>query len=275
VSSRPIDRTVVVDGRRTDVRVTGSGGPPVVMVSSSGGRHEQWDQVRDRLDPIVMCMTYARPGLDGSDPLAENPSGGVHRLADAAHHLRTVLRAADLEPPYVLVGCSVGGWINDRYATLWPGEVAGMVQVDATYLAPIPRTADPGAIDEAGGRGFVWRFADGFAELHANPPMPRPTRAAVLSRAFGTIPPEIVRKHWKPLTPEEADLGWRECQRAWARRLDAIHIAADTGGHHIQIDQPELVAHVIYAVVQAVREDRDLQLKDEAVQHVRGRILRG
>jgi pimeloyl-ACP methyl ester carboxylesterase len=243
------------------------------MVSSSGGRHEQWNQVRDRLDRIVTCMTYARPGLDGSDPLVEDPNGGVHGLADAAHHLRAVLRAADLEPPYILVGCSVGGWINDRYATLWSGDVAGMVQVDATYLAPIPRTADPGAIDEAGGRGFVWRFADGFAELHANPPTPRPHRAVVLSRAFGTIPPEVVRKHWKPLTPEEVDLGWRECQRAWARRLDAIHIAADTGGHHIQIDQPELVARIVEAVLRAARERSAVYIEKSSLRQAGGRRL--
>ncbi|WP_222596471.1 hypothetical protein, partial [Pseudonocardia sulfidoxydans] len=54
--------------------------------------------------------------------------------------------------------------------------------------------------------------------------------------------------------------GWRECQREWARRLDAVHIAADTAGHLIHVQEPDLVAYAVRAVIDAARAGRRLHL---------------
>jgi hypothetical protein len=42
-------------------------------------------------------------------------------------------------------------------------------------------------------------------------------------------------------------------QVQWARRLNAVHFAADTGGHHVQEHQPELVAYLVGQVTAAHR----------------------
>ena len=46
--------------------------------------------------------------------------------------------------------------------------------------------------------------------------------------------------------------GWRAPVQ-WARRLNAVHFAADTGGHHVQEHQPELVAYLVGQVTAAHR----------------------
>jgi pimeloyl-ACP methyl ester carboxylesterase len=51
--------------------------------------------------------------------------------AGAVDDLHALLRAADLPPPYVLVGHSTGGLIVRLYASTFPDEVVGMVLVDA------------------------------------------------------------------------------------------------------------------------------------------------
>jgi pimeloyl-ACP methyl ester carboxylesterase len=45
--------------------------------------------------------------------------------------LRALLKNAGVEPPYVLAGESYGGAVMQVYASLYPQDVVGMVQVDA------------------------------------------------------------------------------------------------------------------------------------------------
>jgi hypothetical protein len=72
----------------------------------------------------------------------------------------------------------------------------------------------------------------------------------------------------------EADQGWRECQRHRARRLDAVHIAADTGGHPVQIDQPKLLAAIVQAVLEAARDRSGLSIAAAVVKDAGGTLLR-
>lgn len=55
--------------------------------------------------------------------------------------LRAVLDAAELEPPYVLMGHSWGGLVARLFAHRHPEQVAGIVLVDATHEDMITRTA--------------------------------------------------------------------------------------------------------------------------------------
>jgi pimeloyl-ACP methyl ester carboxylesterase len=268
------DRLVDVDGYRLAIRVTGTNGPPVVLQSSAGGRHAQWSALR-RLLGDATCMSYGRPGTDGSDPLPSDQHAFKRPASWAADQLHRLLRAADIPPPYVLVGSSIGGWIADRFAADWPDEVAGLVQLDATYITPIPGlVVDTDDIDDAYGAGITFSWTTSRAELDANPPTP-PRRAVVLSRAPGTVPLDIIDRYWQPLTPAEVDRGWHTCQVEWARRLHAIHIAAKTGGHLLHKSQPELVAFVIRQVLIAARHDIDLTLDPTHIAIVGGVRLPG
>jgi pimeloyl-ACP methyl ester carboxylesterase len=47
--------------------------------------------------------------------------------------LRSLLQAADVEPPYVLVGHSMGGMVVRPYAHLHAEEVRGLVLVDSSH----------------------------------------------------------------------------------------------------------------------------------------------
>jgi pimeloyl-ACP methyl ester carboxylesterase len=62
------------------------------------------------------------------------------------NELHEVLRAADISPPYVLVGWSAGGlvtrWFDDRY----PGEAAGFVFVDSSHPDTQDRPPPPIAV---------------------------------------------------------------------------------------------------------------------------------
>lgn len=270
-ASQPTDALVEVDGLRVEVRITGSGTVPVVMLSSAGGAHEQWEQLRAEL-PETTSLSYGRPGLGGSDPLPSEQARTLRTVEWAAEHLHQVLRAGGLSAPYVLSGCSIGGWIADRFAALWPDEIAGLVQIDPTMLTLIPKMQWKEAVDDADGTGFLFPRQGSQQELLDNPPPP-PRRAVVISRAFGTVSPDTVARYWQPLTVDEVDHGWRACQREWARRLAAVHIAADTAGHHVQVDQPALVAYVVRAVLAAARDDTELHIDPTELRAAGGQRL--
>jgi pimeloyl-ACP methyl ester carboxylesterase len=189
----------------------------------------------------------------------------------AADHLHELLRSAGIGPPYVLVGCSIGGWIADQFAAAWPSEVAGLVQIDPTFITPIPRIEWNGTFEDADG-GLTFSEPACRAELEANMPSP-PQRAVAISKAFGTVPLDVIERVWQPLTPFEVDHGWRACQVEWARRLQAVHIAATTAGHHVQIDQPALVAFAIRQVLAATQAGTDLALDPSDVAAAGGTLL--
>lgn len=82
---------------------------------------------------FTRVCAYDRPGTylpDGrrsrSDPVAM-PRSARDIVAD----LRALLSAADVPGPYVLVGHSFGGMVARLYATRHPGDVAGLVSIDA------------------------------------------------------------------------------------------------------------------------------------------------
>jgi hypothetical protein len=81
-----------------------------------------------------------------------------------------------------------------------------------------------------------------------------------------------VREHFHPLTLAEVDRLWQGSQREWARRLAAVHVVADAAGRFVHRDEPDLIAHVVAAVLDAVRADAPVRLDQERVAAVAGRV---
>ena len=73
--------------------------------------------------------------------------------------LNTLLARAGVEPPYVLVGHSVGGLYVRLYAHEHPDQVAGMVLVDTTHEEQFMRLPEAIAkMQKASNRIMAWGF---------------------------------------------------------------------------------------------------------------------
>ena len=124
----PPGKLVDVGGYRLHLNCTGKGGPAIVLIAGGGDFSFDWDLVQPDVSRFARVCSYDRAGLAWSDP------GPTPRtMGQDAYELHTLLKAARIKAPYVLVGHSVGGLIARVYAERYADEVAGMVLVDSTH----------------------------------------------------------------------------------------------------------------------------------------------
>jgi pimeloyl-ACP methyl ester carboxylesterase len=119
-------RFVCVGGRSTHLLDVGAG-PSVVLETGAGGAAAAWLPVMRLLQEKVRVVAVDRPGAGWSDP------GPELLPTDVASRLRATLAAADVPPPYVLVGHSVGAFHVRAFAAAHPDITAGMILVDPSH----------------------------------------------------------------------------------------------------------------------------------------------
>ncbi|MGH3366687.1 MAG: alpha/beta fold hydrolase [Nocardioidaceae bacterium] len=233
------------------VEITGSGSPAVVFVPGIGDTsRESFEPTQTELGFQSTVVNYARPGIGDSAAL---PNAAPRTYGTAAAELQGLLTAAGVERPYVLVGHAVGALICQVYAMRWPAETAGLVLVDASDPRLFLEIGEPRlVVGDGDGEGSVpFDVSAGAEELEWGRHPSIPTAAAT-SRVGRWL--DAGNAHmWLPFTLPELDSRWQHHQRALARRLDALQMVADQGGHYVQRDQPQLVAKAIQLVVDAVR----------------------
>lgn len=105
-----------------------AGSPTVVVETAHAEPGLSWAGIQPEVARFTRVCTYDRAGLGWSE------ASPKRRTADTiVDELHTLLARAGVEPPYVLVGHSIGGMYARLYAHEHPNEVAGMVLVDATH----------------------------------------------------------------------------------------------------------------------------------------------
>jgi pimeloyl-ACP methyl ester carboxylesterase len=135
IAPPPLGRMVDAGGYRVHLYCTGSGSPTVVVVS--GGFSFDWGLVQPAVARFTRICTYDPSGTAWSDsyPTREaQQRDTAPGCADRVAEIHTVLKNADISPPYVLVGFSIGGLIGRLYEGEYPEDVAGMVIVDHAFI---------------------------------------------------------------------------------------------------------------------------------------------
>lgn len=127
-SAPPLGQFYRVGGRRLLLHRAGRGTPPVVFVPGSSAVGLDYLNVHDQVRTFTTSVLYDRAGTGWSDYV------GLPRSAtEVATELHEVLRAAEVDGPYVMVAHSLGGAYVRRFAQLFPADAAGLVCLDAFY----------------------------------------------------------------------------------------------------------------------------------------------
>jgi pimeloyl-ACP methyl ester carboxylesterase len=119
---------VDVGGYNLHISCTGQGSPAVILDASSIDTSSSWAWVQPEVAKSTRVCSYDRAGLGWSD-LGPAPRDAQQHSSE----LHTLLQRGGIAGPYVLVGHSYGGLITRVYADRYPGEVAGVVLVEALH----------------------------------------------------------------------------------------------------------------------------------------------
>ena len=237
---------VDVGGYKLRLRVAGSGAPTVVLDSGLGDSSEVWNDILPEIASFTRVVAYDRAGMVQSE-LGPEPRSHTQ----IANELHTLLQRANIAPPYVLVGHSLGGAHIRAFAHLFKDEVAGMVFVDPLneniFASMTEKERDDlRAQQEAGmknapaGVQAEWRFLKGES-INDFPQL----------RSFGSPPdvPMVVLVAGRNRPPR-----WVKSLLAeygtWVTEVsEASLIVTPDSTHYIQRDEPDLVVSAIRRVV--------------------------
>ena len=256
-SSPWTEKLVDVGGRRLYVKCSGearNGIPVVVMDAGMGNASDVWSLVQPKVAQFARVCSYDRAGMGKSDRAPQ-----AHTSNDIVNDLHNLLTNARINPPYVLVGHSLGGMNARLYASKYPNEVVGIVLVDSAHedendrmLALLPPEIKKNAKPE----DMIIRSAEDIdfnrsveqvraANWHGDIPLIVLTRGSATFNPSDYVVPSLAPKF------EEIRL---ELQKELVGRSSrGKQIMAENSGHNIHRDQPELVIEAIRQVIEEAK----------------------
>ena len=268
-------RLVGIGAYRLHIQCAGKGRPSVVLEAGLGGSALEWTRIQSELASTYRVCSYDRAGMGWSDPIR-----GARTSARITEELHQLLQAAGVPGPYLLVGHSFGGYTAQLFASQYPDLTAGVVLVDSSHPEQIRRFAESLRVNIAP-KGKLMQLVP--VQVARNIPeevrataqalvMTSKTRLAVTRELEGfrfsadqvAAAPPITEIPWLVLTRGQqkwpADpLGnrkealWRQLQTELAAKtVISGQIIAQRSGHHIHLDQPELVVQSIRIVARTV-----------------------
>jgi pimeloyl-ACP methyl ester carboxylesterase len=209
--------------------------------------------VQSEVAKFARVCSYDRANLGQSDP-AEGP----RTAQDAADDLSAMLAPAKETGPYILVGASFGGHIVRLFAAQHPGEVAGIVLVDASHEDQVERMSEVltpaqlGALDLSVPQNIEQMdLTASDAEVRKSSPLPTASLVVISAARNKPVPPGFPAR--------DLNRVWRQLQKDLTKLSDnSVQLFAKKSEHDIAIDEPELVVEGIRLAFDAFRSGQPL-----------------
>ncbi len=269
-------RMVDVDGHKMRVQTSGledaGAGTPTVVLEAGFMLDgiSAWTSIFDDIAEFAPVVAYDRAGIGQSEVDGEPPTP-----QHIAENLRALLGVLGAEPPYLLVGHSLGGPFIRMFTALYPDEVAGLVHVDptATMSADEQREMDEAmgltAEDRQRQRGeapemptpgtraemeLILELSENhWSDFQDLPPVPDVPVTVLMASRFAPSPSQGIERD---CAPRECYARGMEVRMSWLSKLTA-EVTSGTltvvtnSGHFIQNEDPDLVVWNIRRLLEA------------------------
>ena len=271
-------RLISVGAHKLHLHCLGKGSPTVILEAGLGGSALEWIDIQVSLSQSFRTCRYDRAGMGWSD------TGPLPRSAERITvELHTLLRNAQEAGPYILVGHSFGGYSIQLFAHRFPELSAGLVLIDSSHPEQIKRFAAPPVRVNIAPKGRLMHLMP--VQVADNiPPEVRETAAALTLnyksrraatdelQSFRLSAKQLMQHSVLPTIPllvltrgvqkwpdnkrgNRMEALWQQLQHDLAQKsANAAQIIARRSGHHIHLDQPELVRTAIQLVATSARQ---------------------
>lgn len=232
--------------------LVGEGSPTVILESGLGDGKESWQPIYEQVSQLTQVFAYDRAGYGASKSASELRDG-----ATIIRELRATLQALNLQPPYILVGHSVGGTYMEGYARTYPEEIAGVVLVDSRHadfsrqcqLADARSCTPPALLTALLPNTPKRELAAGDKTMEE----------VMKAGPFPDVPLVVLTSMKKPLEGARFREVWLQTQTALAAlSSESTHTVCNRCGHYIHKDDPTLVVAAVKDIVQQVRRSNRL-----------------
>jgi len=225
------DAILTINGQKLHIETFGTSGPTVVFEAGLGNNATTWTFVAGPIATFTRVVLYDRAGLGQSVPMMTKSAVTADEVATNLHAL---LGAADIRPPYILVGHSLGRLYVQMFARKYPKEVSGVVLLDSSS------TDAPSELKTRA------RLEPGTAAYLEEEVISESNRQVVNGGPFPDVPLTVITatdhgpffKEWEPTL-----MGLQRQLATLSPR--ASFIVAQGSGHDVQVDRPELVIETV------------------------------
>jgi len=232
---------------KLQVHIRGNGTPRIVMINGGSGPMEGWMRILPEISESSSLLVYNRFGVAGSDKPTVAQDGRT-----IVETLREALSLVGFDPPYLLVGHSLGGLYANLYARLYPDEVAGMVLIESSHPKDIDLNAYQGKFVKALNKllSMFVSFSPHhqYNEVHF---VHRTAEQIEQNSAFPNIPLYVITggKENRMIPEEARKLRLENQKNLLTLSTSSKHIIAEKSGHFPQLTEPKVVIDAIRACI--------------------------
>jgi pimeloyl-ACP methyl ester carboxylesterase len=236
--------------------ISGNGKPNIVLINGGSGPIEGWMKIITEISKSSSVFSYNRFGVTGSDKPKE-PQDGM----TIVRTLREALTLIGFEPPFLLVGHSLGGLYTNLYARLYPNEVAGVVFLESSHPKDLSLNEYQGKTVKAINKMFtmfdslsshkqfneVNFVKETVNQIHQIDSFPEIPVYVITGGQENRMMPEEVRKKRLDNQLELLSLS-----------RNSKHIIAEKSGHFPQLSEPTVVIDSIKDSIKQINNTTDI-----------------
>jgi len=124
----PPGELIDIGGYSLHIHCIGEGEPTLIIDTGAADWSVSWMAIQPDLAQLTRTCIYDRAGLGWSEASPEPRTS-----QQLVNELHTLLNNANIEPPYILLGHSLGGYNVRIYQEQYPDEVAGIILADSAH----------------------------------------------------------------------------------------------------------------------------------------------
>lgn len=171
--------------------VIGNNKPAIILINGAGGPIEGWSKLWGELGNENVVFAYNRLGM-GKSSKPKEPQTGAVMVSD----LKALLLVLKIEPPYLIVGHSLGGFIAHLYALTYPEDIGGIVFLESSTIKDVLNDSKRKKVSRSDSFSEIDHVPTTIKQIQESGPFPNIliTVIAGLKPTLGWIMPKAIKE---------------------------------------------------------------------------------